>query len=185
MHFNTIALALIAAATASALPQTTPITDGTKFGAIIVQSGSTVDNSPVQSAQRSLFANLPAQNADCAAPTNSATFYIQNEELLLWTGINGPQKIFVDRSGMGMGKIGYVTGVEPIGSKWETKGWAVDANNELKFKGTGLQACPRSMDGGRSLWLQGVAKPGHNEDCHPVKVVANAIPNPIECVYTY
>ena len=82
-----------------------------------------------------------------------------------------------------MGKIGYVTGAEPLGKNWETKGWALE-NNELKFKDTGIQACPGSIDGAWSLWLEGVAEPGYNKNCTGVIAAAYATENPIGCWYT-
>lgn len=83
-----------------------------------------------------------------------------------------------------MGKIGYVTGAEQLGKNWETKGWALNQNNELLFDGTGIQACPGSIDGSWSIWLQGVEKPGYHENCTGVTGVAMKADNPISCVYT-
>lgn len=83
-----------------------------------------------------------------------------------------------------MGKIGYVTGAEPLGKNWETKGWALTTNNELEFDGTGIQACPGSIDNAWSIWLQGVEKPGWNENCTGVIAAAYGTENPIGCVYT-
>jgi len=82
-----------------------------------------------------------------------------------------------------MGKIGYVKGAEPLGRYWETKGWTL-TNNELKFHDTGLQACPGSIDGAWSLWLQGSATPGWNQNCTGVVTVAKATEDPIGCLYT-
>lgn len=83
-----------------------------------------------------------------------------------------------------MGKIGYVTGAEPLGKNWETRGWAIDANNELEFDGTGIQACPGAIDGGWSLWLQGVDKPAYIENCTGIIAAAIKTDNPIGCLYT-
>ena len=83
----------------------------------------------------------------------------------------------------GMGKIGYTTGAEPLGKNWETKGWTLD-NNELRFKDTGIQACPGSIDGSWSIWLQGVDKPGWNENCTGVTGAAIKADSPIGCLYT-
>lgn len=84
----------------------------------------------------------------------------------------------------GQGKIGYITGSESLGRYWQTKGWALDANRMLTFAGTGLQACP-SIQGSWSLWLQGVEKPGFNEDCTHVAVAAMKVRDPVGCVYTH
>jgi hypothetical protein len=83
-----------------------------------------------------------------------------------------------------MGKIGYVTGDQSLGRYWETKGWALSASNELQFKSTGIQACPGSIDSAWSVWLQGVDKPGHNENCEAIVGSAVATEEPIACQYT-
>jgi hypothetical protein len=46
---------------------------------------------------------LPAQNATCKGGQSSdhATFYVENEELVLYSCEGVKQKVFVDRSGMG------------------------------------------------------------------------------------
>ncbi|KAF1966790.1 hypothetical protein BU23DRAFT_441944, partial [Bimuria novae-zelandiae CBS 107.79] len=174
------------ALTASALPQTTPIAESENFGVIAIRSGSPVHNLAFQAARSSLLVGAKSQNSSCDAPgINSATFYIQDQELQLLPSRTSarPQTIFVDRSGMGMGNIGYVTGAEPLGENWETKGWAID-NNELKFDGTGIQACPDAIDGAWSLWLQGSATPGWNENCTAITAAAIKAENPVGCWYT-
>lgn len=104
MQFTTALLASAAAMTASALPQSTPIAEGAAFGVITIRSGSQVQNSAIQAANSGLLVNAKSQNASCDAETNSATFYIQDEELHLLESKSSyrPQRIFVDRSGMGM-----------------------------------------------------------------------------------
>lgn len=185
MQLKTLTLASAAAMTAFAFPQTTPIAEGSKFGVILIRPSTEVQNAGVQAAMRNLFVNLPEQNACCDADTNYATFYIKDQELRLYASDPATtQTIFVDRSGMGMGKIGYITGDEPLGRNWETKGWALNDKNELAFKGTGLQACPKSIDGAWSLWLQGVSKPGWNENCTGVIAQAVAAGYPVGCVYS-
>ncbi|KAF2685626.1 cell wall protein PhiA [Lentithecium fluviatile CBS 122367] len=186
MQFTTAFLASAAALTASALPQSivTPIPADAKFGVITIRSGSPIHNQALQAARNSLLVGAKSQNASCDADTNFATFYINDEELFLYAASATPQTIFVDRSGMGMGKIGYVTGAEPLGRNWETRGWAIGANNELQFDGTGIQACPGAIDGSWSIWLQGLEKPGWNENCTTVAGTAIKTDNPIGCLYT-
>lgn len=183
MQFTATLLASIFAASATALPQSTPIPADGKFGIITIRSGSAIQNSGVQAARNSLFVGLPKQNASCDAETNYATFYLLDEELRLYAASATPQTIFVDRSGMGQGKIGYVTGAQGLGRNWETKGWALN-NNQLEFDGTGIQACPGSIDGAWSLWLQGSATPGYNQNCTGVIAAAIEAKEPIGCLYT-
>jgi len=186
MQFTTAFVAATAALTASALPQTfgTPIPDGTRFGVIAIRSGSPIHNQALQAAQRGLIVGAKSQNASCDAPTNFATFYIADEELRLHSTRNPPQTMFVDRSGMGQGVIGYTTGAQPIGARSETKGWALGANNELQFDGAGVQACPGSIDGAWSIWLQGLDRPGWNDNCTSIAGTAIKTDSPITCTYT-
>ncbi|KAL5404935.1 hypothetical protein PMIN06_005000 [Paraphaeosphaeria minitans] len=186
MQFTTAFIASAAALTASAFPQTTPIATGLGFGVITIRSGSEIQNSGVQAAHSSLLVNAKSQNASCDSKSNFATFYINAEkELHLWESKSSarPQTVFVDRSGMGQGLIGYTTGVQPLPKNGENKGWEI-VNGELKFKGTGLQACPGSIDGAWSLWLQGLDKPGWNENCTSVTASAIKTDSPIGCWYT-
>lgn len=188
MLFQSIILASAAAFTASALPATTP-TDcaapaASKFGLLTIHSGSDVQNAGVQAARSSLLVNAKSQNASCDAKTNFATFYIQDKELFLYAASATPQKIFVDRSGMGMGKIGYVTGAQGLGRNWETKGWSQNSTTGLVFDGTSLQACPGSIDGAWSLWLAGVKEPGYNKGCIGTKMHVVETAKPIGCLYT-
>ena len=103
MQFTTAFIASAAALTASALPQSlsTPIPEGSEFGVITIRSGSEIQNAAVQAARGSLLVGAKSQNASCDAETNSATFYIKDEELHLYAASATPQTIFVDRSGMG------------------------------------------------------------------------------------
>lgn len=192
MQLKTLAVASAALCMpAAALPQAAPVNAEAAFGLITIKSGSQVQNSGVQASLRSLFVNLPQQNATCDAEHNFATFYIKDSKLYLYprkpTSCGNHdeelQTIFVDRSGMGMGKIGYITGDEGLGRYWETEGWAL-GDGGLKFKDTGIQACPNSIDGGWSLWLQGVQKPGWNENCTAVNTKPVATENAIGCRYS-
>jgi len=101
MQFTTALLASAAALTASALPQAAPVEDGKRFGVVAIRSGSPIQNLAIQAAHAHLMIGADSQGAGCDAPTNSATFYLSKEELYLHTGGATPQKIFVDRSGMG------------------------------------------------------------------------------------
>jgi hypothetical protein len=186
MQFTTAFIASAAALTASALPQTigTPIPDGTRFGIIAIRSGSPIHNEPLQAAHKALLVGANAQNASCDSATNFATFYIIDEELFLHSTDAPYQSVFVDRSGMGQGVVGYQTGAEPIGARSETKGWTLAANNELKFDGAGIQACPGSIDGAWSIWLQGVSAPAGIENCLSIAGTALGTDSPISCIYS-
>ncbi|KAF2444068.1 hypothetical protein P171DRAFT_521463 [Karstenula rhodostoma CBS 690.94] len=186
MQFITLLIASAAAVSASALPKKTPIATGQGFGVITIRSGSEIQNSGVQAANSGLLIHAKSQNASCDADTNFATFYINKEQelhLVESTSSARPQTIYVDRSEKGQGLIGYTTGAQPVPGAGEAKGWTVD-NNELKFKGTGIQACSGGVDGSWSLWLDGPHKAGNNESC--ISVISSAIKSdkPIGCWYT-
>jgi hypothetical protein len=100
MRFTSIVFTATAAVTASALPQSTPIGDS-KFGVVAIQPALPIHNKGIQAAQKSIFVGANSQNATCDSETNTATFHIVDEELFLYTGTATPQRIFVDRSGMG------------------------------------------------------------------------------------
>lgn len=167
MQFTIAFIASAAALTASALPQTTPIATGDAFGVITIRSGSPVQNSAIQAAHNGLLVNAKSQNASCDAASNFATFYINEEKemhLLESKTSYRTQTVYVDQSGMGQGLIGYLTGAQPLPRNGQKQGWEI-VDGELKFLGTGLQACPGSIDGGWSLWLQGLDKPGFLDNC--------------------
>ncbi len=182
MQFKNAAIAAATAATVAALPQITPVPEGGKFGLITIRSGSPIQNAGVQAVDSNLVVGAPSQNATCDRETNFATFFIQDEELHLYSENEVLQTIFVDRSGMGMGNVGFRTGTENLGRNWETKGWALN-DNQLEFKGTGFQACPGALNGGWSLWLQGHPTPGWNQNCTGVSTAAIATEDPIACTY--
>jgi hypothetical protein len=175
---------------ASAAPlearQDAKLKDYDAFNLLTIRSGSPIQNGAVSAAHRGLLVNLPAgaQNADCYKPTNTATFFLAEGELILYTEENPPQTVFVDRSGMGKGLISYKTGAEALPRYAETKGWNVTDTNVLKFGGVDVQACPGSFNGSYSLWLGGFEQPGNIEGCIGILGKAIKAENPISCYYT-
>ncbi|KAH8725255.1 hypothetical protein GQ44DRAFT_707409 [Phaeosphaeriaceae sp. PMI808] len=180
---NFLLTAAAVATTASAIP--TPPAKGHYFNVITAHYGSPIQDYPFQAAHNSLMVHASSQNATCDKdPSNRATFYIEDEVLYLYARSATPQTVFVDRSWMGNGLVGYVTGAQPIGAKQETKGWAISENKELQFKGQGLQACPGGIDGSWSIWLQGSEEPGWNKNCEKIGNWVRLHEEPIGCFYT-
>ncbi|KAA8642778.1 hypothetical protein EYZ11_002924 [Aspergillus tanneri] len=183
MFFRRFVVAASAAATAAA----TPVADSqaNTFGVIAIHSGSGVQNAAFNAAKSSLFAGLPNQNASCARPDEQfATFYIQDGSLFLYDASATPQEIFVDRSGMGQGKIGYTTGAQQTPRNSERKGWAIK-DGHLEFDGKSLIACPNSIDGAYSIWVSvGIENPGYNKDCIGIAGRVEPTSNPNGCRYT-
>ncbi|KAF2011617.1 hypothetical protein BU24DRAFT_426690 [Aaosphaeria arxii CBS 175.79] len=188
MLFTTAVLTSFVAATAFAHPspeyKTTKAEAPKTFGLITIRSGSGVQNSGVQASRGSLLVNLQSQNATCEKESNFATFFIENEELKLYAAWAKPQTVYVDRSGMGQGKIGYSSCAEvSLPRNAETKGWKI-TDGGLTFGDNGVQACPGALDGGWSLWLTGVAKPGGLENCVGVNAKVIDTTTPVGCRYT-
>lgn len=158
MQLKNLALAASVAATAAAAPA--PAADAPQyFGVIAIHSGSGVQNAGFSAAKGSLIAGLQDKGSSC----QSTSFYINDGVLNIYDNTARPQELYVDRSGMGQGKIGYTVGVEPAPKNSERKGWAVK-DGHLQFDGSDFIACP-STDG-YSIWASaGVSNPGGNKDC--------------------
>ncbi|EFE44313.1 cell wall protein PhiA [Trichophyton verrucosum HKI 0517] len=122
----------------------------------------------------------------CPKPKD-AVFYLKDSILYLYTGSSNPvQKVFLDRSGFGQGKIGYLTGDGQLPSRWEVQGWTIDGAGNLKFKGKGLIACPTSDPKIKSwtVWADlGIATPGGNKGCLPFTAHTMKT-KPVACKYT-
>ncbi|KAJ5087112.1 hypothetical protein NUU61_008419 [Penicillium alfredii] len=181
MQLKNIILTPLVAATASGFPAAQSNT----FGLVAIHSGSGVQNSGFNAAKSSIFTGLPSQNASCARPKEQdATFYINDGALYLYDQSATPQEIFVDRSGMGQGKIGYTTGAQPTPKNSERKGWAIKEDH-IQFAGNDLIACPNSIDGAWSIWASaGVANPAGNKDCVGIAARVEKTSNPNGCLYT-
>ncbi|KAL4745805.1 hypothetical protein BDW72DRAFT_46159 [Aspergillus terricola var. indicus] len=177
---STAALASLAAAATAA-----PATPET-FGLVAIHSGDAVQYSGFNAALGSIFAGLPKQNATCeGADSGFATFYIKDGALYLY-GSEETQEIYVDRSGMGQGLIGYTTGDNASGPRnGERTGWSIDDNNHLVFDGNSLIACPNSIDGAYSIWASaGVANPGGNKNCVGIAARVEKTDSPVACTYS-
>ncbi|RAL11772.1 cell wall protein PhiA [Aspergillus homomorphus CBS 101889] len=185
MQLKSIVLAASAAATAAALPAT-DCNQSETFGVVSIHSGSAVQYEPFNAAKSSLFAGLSSQNASCARPKEQfATFYINDGALYLYDKSATPQEFFVDRSGMGQGKIGYTTGAQPAPKNSERQGWSINSDNHLQFGGKDLIACPNSIDGAWSIWAEtGVSNPAGNSDCVGIAARVEKTNDPNGCKYT-
>ncbi|KAM0323745.1 hypothetical protein ACHAQA_008682 [Verticillium albo-atrum] len=191
MHFNLALPFFAAAASAAALPASTgAIPAGAKFNLLALRSASPVHFAEVSAAKSSLFLKLPSQNAtcddSCGKSSGSATFYLNDDGgLYLYRASATPQQVFVDRSGMGQGVVGYTTGAQPPPRNGERTGWVLDEAGDLTLDGSSFIACPNSIDGAWSLWVSaGVDQPGGNEGCLGISARAVEVKNPDSCLYT-
>ncbi|KAI8959399.1 cell wall protein PhiA [Daldinia sp. FL1419] len=173
----------------SALPQAASpasLEPNAKFSLMALRSASEVHFASFGAAKSSIFLKLPSQNASCdAGPADYATFYLQDGGLYLYAASATPQQLYVDRSGMGQGKLGYTTGAQPPPRNGERASFTLDENNDLTFNDAGFIACPNSIDGAWSVWVSaGVSQPAGNEGCLGISVRAVEASEPNGCLYT-
>ncbi|GKU11105.1 cell wall protein [Fusarium langsethiae] len=178
MHFTTFLTTIVAAGMASA----------TSYNAVAVSSNKNINNSALQASKGNFALKLKNQGATCdrGLTENQVTFSLNKDgELNLFTFQNS-QVAYVDRSGMGQGKLGYTTIADKglvIPKNAETKGWKIAANGDLTFAGKGLIACP--YDDSYSLWVDaGVKNPAGNSNCQAVTIRAKKDDKPVACVYS-
>ncbi|OAQ68101.1 hypothetical protein VFPPC_13621 [Pochonia chlamydosporia 170] len=176
MKFTTVSLAL--AGTTLAAPPNTQA-----FDIMALRSASPIHFAALSASRGSFFLNLPKQNAQCKGDNNRATLYLQGSKLFLYSDEAKPQQVFVDRSGMGQGKIGYLTDVATLPRYGELEGWSITGDGNLVFHGKILQACPNSIDGAWSVWAGEVVNPAGNKGC--LGFSPRKLPNdkPVSCVY--
>ncbi|KAI0098017.1 hypothetical protein GGR51DRAFT_539020 [Nemania sp. FL0031] len=203
MLANALSLALFAGAalaspckpsttTSASTPTSTAVVPGDKFGLLALRSASPIHFAEFSAALSSIFLNLPAQNATCdngSTPTtaDSATFTLSEDgALYLYAASATPQQLYVDRSGMGQGKLGYTTGAQPAPRNGERTAFAIDEYGDLSFNGAGFIACPNSIDGAWSVWVDaGVANPAGNSGCLGLSARTVKIADtPNSCLYT-
>ncbi|KAI0456701.1 hypothetical protein F5B21DRAFT_466479 [Xylaria acuta] len=170
-------------------PSSTVIAPGDAFGIMALRSASPIHFAQVDAALNSIFLNLPSQNATCdgGAIANSATFSLSEDGgLYLYRRSGTPQQLFVDRSGMGQGKLGYTTGAQPGPRNGERTKFTIDEYGDISFNGAGFLACPNSIDGAWSVWVDaGFSNPGGNSDCLGFAARAvKAAGTPNSCEYT-
>lgn len=187
-----IASAAAAPALQARQTNSTTIPDNTPFGLISIRSGSDVHFSTFSASNGGLALNVADQGATCESETNTATFFLSNGSLFLYTPSNITQELYTDRSGMGQGVLQYSTqpgGYLP-GRNSETTGWVVDSTGDLTFDGSSLIACPRSAntttDSSWSLWVSaGVTNPGGYSNCLGIGARTVEATEPIACTYSY
>ncbi|KAK4233306.1 hypothetical protein C8A03DRAFT_19599 [Achaetomium macrosporum] len=187
MQLNAILLSLFAAAASAAPTGSSCPAPERKFGIMALRSASPIHFAPASASQGKLGFNFPASKIDAQCTDGKtrtdAIFTIKDGELYLY-GKDQVQQIYVDRSGMGQGVLGYFNkGVENPPRNGELKGWAVDSEDNLTFSGTTLQACP-GADNAWHIWLSGVSKPAGAEGClgFTARVVTKS--DAVQCTYS-
>lgn len=86
---------------------------------------------------------------------------------------------------IGQGKFGYITGDQSPPRNAELTGWTIDENDYLTLDGAVFLACPDSIEGSWSVWVNsGVANPGGNEGCLGLTALTVDVEKPVGCEYT-
>ncbi|KAF9771798.1 hypothetical protein IL306_010544 [Fusarium sp. DS 682] len=162
----------------------------TIFQGLALRSASPIHFNYLQAAEDHISLKLKKQGASCdrGVKTNEATFLLSGDELYLYKTDNPPQQLYVDRSGMGQGLLGYTTGVQGIPRNGERKGFKINKDGILQFDGSDFIACPNGKDLEKtswSVWINaGVANPGWSENCLGFSVKAAKVDKPVGCQYT-
>ncbi|KAF4435753.1 hypothetical protein F53441_13457 [Fusarium austroafricanum] len=165
----------------------------TIFQGLALRSASPVHFNYLQAANNSIDLKLKKQGASCDnhdKKINQATFLLDGDELYLYKSDLPPQQLFVDRSGMGQGLLGYTEGVaDPkFPRNGERKGFKINKDGYLEFDGTNFIACPNGKDLEKTSWSvwvgAGVNNPGGNENCLRFTVKAVEVKKPVGCSYT-
>lgn len=196
MKFQILAAASMVASAAAAPALHTrqtnsTIADNTPFGLMALRSASAVHFAGFSAAKGGLAAGLDNQNATCETETNTATFYLSNGALFLYTPSNITQELYTDRSGMGQGVLQYSTspGGYDATRNSETTGWAVDASGDLTFAGSSLLACTSNVNGTTgpwSIWVStGVTNPGGYASCLGISARTVEVTEPNACTYSF
>jgi hypothetical protein len=167
-------------------PQIQTPTGNEPFGLIAMHSGSAVHLQSLTASKGSIKVG-GTQDATCASksPNNSATFFLSNGGMGLFTSDATPQQVWTDRSGMGQGVTGYTSGAQKAPRNGEYVPFSIDGQGNIVFDGTSPQACP--INGGAdgwSIWFSDAKKPGYNEGCIGVALMAVKAETPVRCVYT-
>jgi len=189
MQLITIILSLFTAAASAAPTGGSCPAPVRKFGIMALRSASPIHFGEVSASQNSLALNVPENKLDAQCTDGKARrdaiFYIQDGELYLYGNKDKVQQFFVDRSGMGQGVLKYFNKGEGLGSHFELKGWAVDANDNLSFNGAGLLACPSTTDSSWYIWVDaGVTKPAGQEGCLGFSARTITDSDPVKCTYS-
>lgn len=190
MQIKTLLLAPLVAAGVSAAPKKAA-PQNEIFQGLSLRSASDIHFTYLQAAQEHFSLKLKDQKASCDrnVKENQATLHLFEEQLFLYKTDNPPQQVYVDRSGMGQGIMGYTTGAQPKPKNGELKGWSIGKDGNLKFDGASFIACPNNpkkpATSSWSVWVSaGVNQPGGGSGCLPFDIKAVEIKKPVGCYYS-
>ncbi|GAO14150.1 uncharacterized protein UV8b_06554 [Ustilaginoidea virens] len=165
-----------------------PTTTNRSWPFIITSMGSPtpVHYGRLTAANMGFTINGSNQGAQCDKENDSATFQLQGSQLFLYSANNEVQQVFVDRSGMGGGAIGYFDNTKSApGSHFELDGWSINHKDQLVFGNSKLAACPPYEEGG--VWtVRVISTENQAESKSCIHFDARVTPqdNPSSCIYS-
>ncbi|RBR20613.1 hypothetical protein FVER53590_03682 [Fusarium verticillioides] len=141
----------------------------------------------LKAANNNLYIGSPKQDACCNQfnAEDAATFYLQDEELFLYSPGNPKQQVIVNSAKAAkecQTSVGYVIGSRKKLDKTLREGWRMDDDDNITFKGLNLMVCSSSGFSTPALLLASIpiafASPGsygygygYGCDCEKVATV--------------
>lgn len=184
MQFKNAALAAASASTVAAAGNAT--SGLFTFGVLSIHSGSEVQYAGWSATQNAIW-NLAEQKPSCDRNERPqfATFWINKEDngLYLYSSNNPPNQLWVDRSGMGQGKMGYTVGVATPPPKNSERGPFTITDGHLQFDGSDFLACSGYDNGAYEIFVDvGIEHPAGN-NCTAIAAKVLETKTPIGCQY--
>lgn len=180
-----IAASLAAVSFAAPACQAQPVDNPyQKFTLVAINSGTDVQYADVSAGLGKLWLKRTPQGAVCDKPSERAFLDIVDGAGFLYSRpVPQGQQLWVDRSGMGQGNLGFTTGGQAIPRNGERTGFGISGGH-FQFDGKDFIACP-SVNGTYGLYVDvGIENPAGNKDCLPVALRVTNETDPIACYYT-
>ncbi|KAH6957346.1 hypothetical protein DER45DRAFT_540094 [Fusarium avenaceum] len=142
-----------------------------------------------KAANNSLYVGSATQSACCNQldAEDSASFFIKNEELLLYSPGNPRQRVYVEDFAAptkGLGYVRYHISNSPLPNESKTKGWMVGDDGSLSFGDNNLFLCKNNGSVWDVVVGTGDNLQGTDGKCWPFTAEASIADHPVSCLYT-
>lgn len=159
-----------------------------------------------KAANNSIYVGSATQSACCNQfdAEDSASFFIKNEELLLYSPGNPRQQVYVEdfaappkgkvhfnkldptnvRYPLGLGYVRYHISSSPLPNGSKTKGWRVGDNSSLSFGGNNLFLCKNDRSAWDVVVGTGDNLQGTDGKCWLFTAEVSIADHPVSCLYT-
>jgi hypothetical protein len=160
----------------------------------------------LKAANNTLYIGSPKQNACCNQfnAEDAATFYLQDEELFLYSPGNPKQHVIVNSTKaatecektfmghctrltifpLGQNSVGYVIGSREKLDKTLREGWRIDDDDNITFDGLNLMACSSSRVGRVIIPQKSDCPLKGCRACRKVTAKARYTSHPTSCLYS-